>query len=185
MGRRFESCRAHHYFLEDRSFTSRGAWLLSGRMSENWLQNPPLVTADGVPKLGVWCGHKIGHKLGQANPTPPAMLVSTPAPTRGPGSGGGGSFQASPFAISKSSQNFFRFFVGGDQCWPALVFCPLFWDSRIVCRRVVLAKDPAAARPCFNLRHSLTDRSFSLVCRPDSTWLSPASTALAGAGGTR
>ena len=49
--------------------------------------------------------------------------------------------------------------------------------------RSVLATNPAAARRCFNIRHSIRDWGFTLVRGSDSRRLPPASEALAGAGG--
>src|ERR1035441_170108 len=52
-------------------------------------------------------------------------------------------------------------------------------------QRSVLATNPAAARGRFSIRHSVRDRSFTLVRGPDSRGLPPSSEALAGAGRAR
>ena len=51
--------------------------------------------------------------------------------------------------------------------------------------RTVFTEDPATARTCFDIRDSITNRSFPLVRKSYSTRVPPASTALARAGETR
>jgi hypothetical protein len=50
-------------------------------------------------------------------------------------------------------------------------------------RRVILAEDPADARKCLDIRHSIKDWSVPLVRKPNSARLPTASEALAGASG--
>ena len=52
-------------------------------------------------------------------------------------------------------------------------------------RRNLFRKNSATARTFFNIRYSITNRSFALVRRTDSPRLSPASATLAGLGRTR
>jgi hypothetical protein len=49
--------------------------------------------------------------------------------------------------------------------------------------RVVLAEDSVVARGCSNFSHPITDWSFSLVRKPDSTGVATAPEALEGAAG--
>ncbi len=49
----------------------------------------------------------------------------------------------------------------------------------------LLAKNPAAPRQRFDLSHSISDRSFSVVRKPGSTRVPTASEALGGTGKTR
>jgi hypothetical protein len=51
-------------------------------------------------------------------------------------------------------------------------------------RRSVHTANPAVAQEYLHVRYLLTNWSIALVCRPDPARLLPASTALAGAGGT-